>query len=77
MARPEDNMVDPRESQTNQQWADDGSENMWDMDMDDEGLIGDEFADDSIDSNFEQVDRLDGLAPWRRIEIANENRLLQ
>ena len=76
-------MVNPREPQAVQPWADDGLDPNWDIDVDDNDLMLDDFdddetlTDDEISAECREVDRLNDLAPWRRIEIAKENKYLQ
>lgn len=70
-------MAHPRESQTLQPWVDDGQEPTWDTDVDDDDLFLDEFADDDLEVESDQVDTSDKLAPWRLIEIARENKYLE
>jgi hypothetical protein len=83
LAGPEDNMVNPRKTQALQPWADDGPEFSWDNDVDDDTLLLDDFDEDDIATDDEIVaecgraDQLSSLAPWRRIEIAREDKYLQ
>lgn len=70
-------MVNPRESQASQPWADDGSESTWDNDVNDNEI----FLDDlEVDEELDEGSKASGsstMTSWQRIEIARENRKLQ
>ena len=70
-------MVYPRESQTLQPWVDEDPELTWDTDVDDDDLSLDNFSDDELMIESDQIDATDRLAAWRLIEIARENKYLE
>ena len=75
-------MVNPRETQTTQLWADPGLEMEMEMDWDeemgdtDDFLDGENFPEEQHSDDFDDT-RVGALASWRRIEIARENRKLR
>lgn len=70
-------MVNPRETQALQPWADDGSESIWDNDVNENELVLDDLAADTKPGEGDENSGSGTLAPWQRIEIARENKRLQ
>lgn len=77
LAGLEDGMTNPPEIQALEPWDDGGLESTLEIDMDDDELLFDEIADNGVDADEEQFDSSSGIASWRRIEMAKEDKYLQ
>lgn len=71
-------MLNPRETQAIQPWADAGPEVDWDEEMSgtDDFVDTDDFAEEMHYEDYGDAN-VGALASWRRIEIARENRKLR
>ncbi len=70
-------MTNPPEIQALEPWDDGGLESTLEIDMDDDELLFEDIADNDLDADDEQIDSASGIASWRRIEMAKEDKYLQ
>lgn len=85
MAKPEDNMAKPGETNAETPWADDESDDLLDDEMENDELVFDEFIDEEDEIEVDGGDSLSAAAlelrnrtpSWRLIEMAREDKYLK